>query len=220
MAGAPGNVREILSRYDDERRQLAGVLHDDVTDGLAALISHLDLIEQSDPMIAARTRALLEESRAIARRCFEDVRRVVDALAPRIAAEIGLPLAVQCAAGSFAERTGVHVRVKSAEAVRLAGNIEVAVLRLIDEWLEDVAAGPRHDEPSIALAVTGRSLTVAIEPVLAETARTWRSRLQLQFGRTIRQHTEALGDVARAPEDREPMVRVLITAAVVPPDRP
>jgi signal transduction histidine kinase len=207
-APSPG-VRELLGRQDDERRHLAGVLHDTVTDGLASLISHLDLIERTEPRLGARMRALVEDSRAIARQCFDDVRRVAERLAPPLVADVGLPLAVRCFVSAFVERRGIEVRVDEMPAGRrLAPAAEVAVFRLVEEWLDSLADTPPSRSASIAMKAAGGAMDVAFEPVRADLAQTWRARLRLQFGRAIKHSASPL-------DDRETAVRFAIKATLV-----
>ena len=196
-------VRELLRQQDDERRQLAGVLHDTVTDGLAALISLLDLSERTEPRLVSSTRALLEDSRAIARRCFDEVRRVAERLAPPLIADVGLPLAIRCVVSAFAERTGIHVHADEIPAVPLEGAVEVAVFRLVEEWLASLAGAPPSRAPSIAMKRADTAIEVALEPVRADLAQVWHTRLRLQFGRAVKHSTAAL-------DDRESMVRFAV----------
>ena len=205
-APSPG-VRALLGRHDEDRRHLAGVLHDTVTDGLASLISHLDLIERTEPRLVSRTRALLEDSRAIARQCFDDVRRVADQLAPPLVADVGLPLAIRSVVSSFTERTGIAVRVDESPAVRLSGAVEVAVFHLVEEWLDSLADATPSRIPSITMTAAGGLLEVAFEPVRASLAQAWRARLRLQFGRAIRHSASAVGD-------RESIVRFVVKATL------
>ena len=204
---SPG-VRDLLGRNDEERRHLAGVLHDTVTDGLASLISHLDLIERTEPRLVPRTRALLEDSRAIARQCFDDVRRVAERLAPPLVADVGVPLAVRCAVSAFADRTGIKVHADEIPAARLEAAVEVAVFRVVEEWLASLGDVTSALAPSITMSVAGRTMELAFEPVPGDLARAWRARLRLQFGRAIKHSVFAL-------DDRESIVRFVVKAGTL-----
>ena len=112
-------ARQLLYAHEEERRRLSLALHDSMTQSLAALATNVDLIERSASVLSPRTRAIVAETRFIARQCFQQVRRLTDHLYPPLVAEVGLPLALRCTVASFAERTGVRIACQSEDCPRL-----------------------------------------------------------------------------------------------------
>jgi signal transduction histidine kinase len=68
----------------EERYRLALGLHDSTVQSLAALATNLDLVRLRAAGLDPRARRILDESRQLARRCFDEVRALVDALDPRL----------------------------------------------------------------------------------------------------------------------------------------
>jgi len=76
----------------DERHRLALELHDSTAQALAALATALDLIDQrAGPSLDPRVRGMLDESRQLARQCFDDVLRLIDTVAPHLVDRIDPP---------------------------------------------------------------------------------------------------------------------------------
>jgi signal transduction histidine kinase len=153
-------ARQLLYAHEDERRRLSLALHDSMTQSLAALATNVDLIERSASALNPRTRAIVAETRFIARQCFQQVRRLTDHLYPPLVAEVGLPLALRCTVANFAERTGVRIACQSEDCPRLPLEIEIALFRVVEDCLSTL-----HQ-----LARGNASVTL------------WRRRFTLQFG--------------------------------------
>src|SRR5215813_9993045 len=156
-------ARQLLYAHEEERRRLSLALHDSMTQSLAALATNVDLIEQSASVLSPRTRAIVAETRFIARQCFQQVRRLTDHLYPPLVAEVGLPLALRCTVANFAERTGVRIACQS------------------DDCLSTLHQLTRGDA-SVSLAIKHGAVELAIHPVMIETVALWRRRFALQFG--------------------------------------
>jgi signal transduction histidine kinase len=76
---------------NDERQRLAVALHQSTAQALVALAVNLDLVQQHAAGLDPRARRMLEESRALATQCFDEVLGLVDALYPALVDEVGLP---------------------------------------------------------------------------------------------------------------------------------
>ncbi len=133
-------ARRLLHAHEEERRRLSLALHDSMTQSLAALATNVDLIERSASVLSPRTRAIVAETRFIARQCFQQVRRLTDNLYPPLVAEVGLPLALRCTVANFAERTGVRIACQTDDCPRLPLEIEIALFRVVEDCLSTVSS--------------------------------------------------------------------------------
>src|SRR5262245_50669809 len=81
---------------DEERRRLAFELHNSTAQALAALAMNLDLVATRAGALDPRARSVLDDSRTIARQCFEEVLSAAGTLSPWTLEEVGMPLALEC----------------------------------------------------------------------------------------------------------------------------
>jgi hypothetical protein len=178
---ARDEARQLLYAHEEERRRLSLALHDSMTQSLAALATNVDLIERSASVLSPRTRAVVAETRFIARQCFQQVRRLTDHLYPPLVAEVGLPLALRCTVANFAERTGLRIACQSDDCPRLPLEIEIALFRVVEDCLSTLHQLARGNA-SVSLAIKHGAVELAIYPVLLDTVALWRRRFALQFG--------------------------------------
>jgi len=143
-------LRRAVDASDDERRRIAGTLHDGVVQELAA---------SSFALAGCLERAQREESPDLARQLRQTVATVrgsiaglrsllVDIYPPSLASS-GLPVALEDLAGPLRARgVDVHVDLPAADSRRLAADTERLVYRLVHECLANVA---KHAEASTVL---------------------------------------------------------------------
>jgi two-component system sensor histidine kinase UhpB len=140
-----------LAAQEEERRRLALELHDEVGQSLTALM--LDSARAADrapPPLAAELREIQESTRELSDR----VRDIVRGLRPEALDDLGLRSALLALSGDFAHRSGLKVmRRISRELPPLAPEVELAVYRVAQEGLTNVA---RHAEASeVAISLRG-----------------------------------------------------------------
>lgn len=211
-------ARRMLYAHEEERRRLSLALHDSMTQSLAALATNIDLIERSAAALSPRTRAVVAETRFIARQCFQQVRRLTDHLYPPLVAEVGLPLALRCTVASFAERTGVRIACQSDDCPRLPIEIEIALFRVVEDCLSRLHQLPSSNA-SVSLAIKHGAVELAIHPVMLDTVALWRRRFALQFGVVADVSVAKLPSPDRSPGPGEPGVGLVLTVPAVVVER-
>lgn len=211
---ARDEARQLLYAHEEERRRLSLALHDSMTQSLAALATNVDLIERSASVLSPRTRAIVAETRFIARQCFQQVRRLTDHLYPPLVAEVGLPLALRCTVASFSERTGVRVACQSDDCPRLPLEIEIALFHVVEDCLSTLHQLARGNA-SVSLAIKHGVVELAINPVLIETVALWRRRFSLQFGGVADVRVARLPPPDRFSGPGEPGVGLVLTVPAV-----
>jgi signal transduction histidine kinase len=209
-------ARRLLRVDEEERRRLSLALHRNVTQSLAALSTNLDLIEQQATLVGSRTRGLLLTSRQIVRDCFRQIRLLTDQLSPPLVAELGLELAVRCVVASFTERTGITVACDVDDCPRLPDDVELTLLRVIEDCLENL--DPLVQMSSIALAAVKDTVELRVRPVRAAVAARWQHRVFLQFGTAVdvRMLTLPAHEAGGSPSAR---VGLIVTTTRIPPSR-
>jgi Histidine kinase len=211
-------ARQLVYAHEEERRRLSLALHDSMTQSLAALATNVDLLERSASVLSPRTRALVAETRFIARQCFQQVRRLTDHLYPPLVAEVGLPLALRCTVANFAERTGVRIACQSEDCPRLPLEIEIALFRVVEDCLSTLHQ-LAHAHASVSLAIKHGAVELAIHPVMLETVSLWRRRFALQFGGVADVHVAKLPAPERPSGPSELGVGLVVTVPAVVVER-
>jgi two-component system, NarL family, sensor histidine kinase UhpB len=132
-----------VDQQENERRQLANELHDEVGQGLTALLLQLKIALPDAP---EPIREQLLEARRIARTNLDEVRRIVRQLRPTMLDDLGLPYALHSLADAAEEQGDVLIdrRIDSTIS-RLPDGVELAVYRIGQEALTNAL---RHADAS------------------------------------------------------------------------
>jgi two-component system sensor histidine kinase UhpB len=142
--------RRVLAAQEAERVGIARDLHDEVGQVLTGVLLQLNSIAEAAP----EHRAELDQAREAMRRALDEVRRISSELRPEMLEHLGLVSALTELSGSFARVSGVRVeREFPASLPKLAPEVELAVYRIAQESLTNVA---RHAQAS--------RVTIALEP--------------------------------------------------------
>ncbi len=120
---------------EDERRRLAGEIHDGISQRIVSLFFHLSAAADAipgSPQVAAEEVALAQE---LATAALDEARSAIAGLRPPILDDLGLAASLESLAHSFPQ---LDVQV-SATARRLAEHVETAVFRTAQEALQNAA---------------------------------------------------------------------------------
>jgi signal transduction histidine kinase len=153
----------LVDAQEQERRALARELHDEVGQALTALKMEVGVALRaagSDPLI----RKPLEEARAIADNTLHGVRDLSQLLHPAVLDDFGLPEAIAAYARSFSKRTAIRVEVTlEGLETRLPAGVEVAVYRIMQEALTNVARHSQANWSRIAVTRMSERLQLVID---------------------------------------------------------
>ena len=147
-----GELRRVSSHLirmqDEEHRRIARELHDGLGQELAALKMTLAQIPKHNS-IEAKDKAANEASE-IAARAIQQVRSMSHLLHPPLLDEVGLLPAIRWYLDGLTKRSGIATsfEVEPADFPRLAGDLETAIFRAIQEALTNVF---RHSGASKAI---------------------------------------------------------------------
>ncbi|WP_377268891.1 sensor histidine kinase [Peterkaempfera sp. SMS 1(5)a] len=139
----------------DERRRMAGEIHDTLAQGLIGILTQLEAADRSTDR-PGQHRHHLDLARRLARDSLAEARRSVQALRPGPLADAPhLPQAVTDLAHGWSETSGVPVRVEvTGEPVPLPPGLEVALFRAAQEALANVAKHARASRAGVTLSYT------------------------------------------------------------------
>jgi signal transduction histidine kinase len=128
----------LLTVQEHERKRISRELHDETGQALMVIRLYLGMLESSLTGRTARNR--IRETVVVVDRTIEGLRRIIAKLSPLVLQELGLVAAIRKEAKDLAKSTGVKARVVIDDSVgRLAGDIEAAIYRVVQEALHNVA---------------------------------------------------------------------------------
>ena len=129
--------RQALAAQEAERKRIASELHDEVGQSMTGVLL---LLEQVAGEVPADRSEVFAEAQEAARRSLDEVRRIAQELRPEMLEHLGLVSALKSLATSFTDHTGLELEWDFArELPRLAGDAELAVYRVAQESLTNVA---------------------------------------------------------------------------------
>ena len=139
---------KLLQTQDDERRRLAGDLHDSAGQMLVALKMNLFPLQQELANKNPELGKVATSSIELVDDLSKELRTMSHLLHPPLLDEAGLPSALRWYVEGFAERSGVDVRLElDPKLRRLSQESETALFRIVQECLTNIH---RHSGSAIA----------------------------------------------------------------------
>lgn len=133
----------------DERARLARELHDTVAQGLVAVVTQLEAINDTDVQ-SAGVRQRVDRAKALARQSLGEARRAVNALQPPALDDRGLPDALQGLVGDWADLNAVRAQLRTSGDAR-ATDHDAVLVRVCQEALSNVAWHAGADRVAVTL---------------------------------------------------------------------
>ncbi|OKY75969.1 MAG: hypothetical protein BM485_06445 [Desulfobulbaceae bacterium DB1] len=155
--------RRLVEMEEDNRKQIARELHDKLGQQLTALNINLSILEKSgllapDSSLATR----LSDSITLLEEMTGQVRDIMAELRPPILDDYGLGAALRWYGELFSRRTGIDVKVFVQDLPRFPIVMEMALFRVAQESLTNVAKYSEAKEVEIHCHVAGKILLLEI----------------------------------------------------------
>ncbi|MEV1009388.1 sensor histidine kinase [Streptomyces sp. NPDC049881] len=146
---------------DEERRRLAAEIHDTIAQGLAGIVTQLEVVLVGGDPAAARVH--VERAQALARESLGEARRTVHALGPRALEHDALHEALGKTVAEWSERTGVRAEFTATGTVEpLHDEIEATFLRIVQEALANAARHAGADRVGVTLSYMEDEVTLDV----------------------------------------------------------
>ena len=154
----------LLSAREEERKQVAREIHDELGQLSTAIKMDLRWIEKRLAQSPEAVRDKIHGTVGLADQTIEIVHRISSDLRPGPLDDLGLASAVEWATSDFTRRTGIRAeaQVEISES-RIGGNAATALFRIIQESLTNVARHARAQHVSVVLQESGELLQAAID---------------------------------------------------------
>ena len=138
-----------LAAQEAERQRIARELHDEVGQGLTAVLLGVRRAIDQGPQETAEELLVAQEA---GRSSLAEIRRLVRRLRPEVLEDLGLVSAVGALAADFTLHTGVDVgRVLTRELPALSAEAELVIYRVAQEALTNAARHSGADTVELAL---------------------------------------------------------------------
>jgi signal transduction histidine kinase len=153
--------RRLVAVQESERRALARELHDEI----GQILTALNLVINIDTDLPSRQiRKRLNEARAIINDLMQRVRNLSLDLRPTMLDDMGLISALQWHFERYTEQTGIRVFFRHSQIERrFQADIEIAIYRVVQEALTNVARHAHTDKVEVRLLADKECIMVRID---------------------------------------------------------
>ena len=151
-----------LNATEEERKRISRELHDGIAQTMAALLVRLRVARTATDAVARD--ALLERLGADISAVTEEIRHIAQNLRPPALDMLGLAPAIESYARTLAETSDltIHTDISPIEGL-LTPDAELALYRIMQEALSNVARHAGARTAHIRLHVSGRNVVAAVE---------------------------------------------------------
>lgn len=150
---------QVVAAQEDERKRISRELHDDTAQVLTAQLLRLKAIEATggvDPVVLAQMIEFTAQA-------LEGVRHMAYELRPPSLDDLGLAASLEGLAAQYRQRFGLIVRfVAERSRRRLPPDVELAVYRVVQEALTNVAKHARTESATMRLCVEDQALIASV----------------------------------------------------------
>jgi two-component system sensor histidine kinase UhpB len=154
-------IGAITAAQEDERRRMARELHDDTIQALIALKQRVQLAQMAMRNVPEANS--LNELVSLTEQTIEDLRRVTRALRPIYLEDLGLVTALEMLAHETSQTAGIPVEFqRQGMEKRLNPNVELALYRMAQEALNNVARHAQAAHACLRLSFTGQEAIMQI----------------------------------------------------------
>ena len=155
-------LQKVIGAQEEERKRISRELHDQTGQTLTSLMMGLKCLEENCP---SGNRCHLDELRNNVRQTVDNLHRLSLELRPTLLDDMGLAAAIGRYVQQWRElhRMDVEMHLRWDCPDRLAHEVEVAVYRIVQEALTNVAKHANAAHVSVVLACEDNRLSVVVE---------------------------------------------------------
>jgi PAS domain S-box-containing protein len=156
-------THRVVQAQEAERGRVALELHDHITQLLCAVLVRSQTLADQLPAHEGKLKREALKLRELLGQTAEEVERISRNLRPGVLEQLGLVAVLRAAGLEFAKQNGISVKlVCVALAVRLPGDIELTLYRILQEALENVALHARARHVKVNLSTRGDLVQLVI----------------------------------------------------------
>jgi len=158
-------MRRLVSVQEAERRRFSADLHDLVGQSLSVLGMGLETIRALLPgVLPHKAQSTIDHMGNLLKETMGSVREVMSDLRPPLLDDYGLHAAIEWHASQLQARTGLQVVVEGGNiGERPAPDVELALFRIAQEALTNIAKHAAASRARVELGRSGARLTMVVE---------------------------------------------------------
>ncbi|SMF92052.1 Signal transduction histidine kinase [Paenibacillus uliginis N3/975] len=155
-------ILKLLSAQEDEKKRISRELHDETSQALASLMVTMRIL--SNEAKDAEQQELLNTSRDTAASILREIRDLAVELRPPILDDMGLVPAIKKFVKKYEEKYHIEVELftPDEEDIGIEGHIAVAMYRILQEGMTNVAKHSAATQISINMEILKQSVTLII----------------------------------------------------------
>jgi two-component system sensor histidine kinase UhpB len=156
--------RRAIHAQEEERKRIAGWLHDDTGQTLVTLILKLERLENSLAEDAAPIRSRLAESRQLAASALDSLRKVITGLRPSILDDLGLIPAIRWYGRTNLEEAGIRFHFQLPEdPAGLPPEISITLFRVAQESINNIVRHSKAHNATLTLQIDPDRICLRVE---------------------------------------------------------
>jgi signal transduction histidine kinase len=155
-------LERTISAQEEERRRIARELHDEAGQLLTALLVGLRTVEDARELADVKVQG--NRLREIAAQAIDEVGRLARGLHPTVLDDHGLGVALSRYAAEYAKthKIAVHLAPDELDFTNLSSAIQIALYRILQEALTNVARHSQAKTVSIRFTLSGAAVKVTV----------------------------------------------------------
>jgi signal transduction histidine kinase len=155
--------KRVLHAQEEERKRISRELHDEVGQALTAVSTNLVMLQRNGAANTPASKLRIADAQNLLAQAMNTVHTFARELRPAMLDELGLVPALRSYLKCFADRTGLRVRFSpSAQAEKLDEEQKIAVFRITQESLTNVAKHARATQVVVTLSHFQRGLRMRV----------------------------------------------------------
>ncbi len=153
---------KIITTQEEERQRIARELHDEVGQSITSLMIGFRLLETQEP---EKMRLGIAELKRLSANTLDEVRHLALELRPSSIDDLGLIAALQQYTREYTDKFGVSADFQASgfEGKRLRPEEEIALYRIIQEALTNVAKHAQATKVSVLMSIRNSSIVAIVE---------------------------------------------------------
>jgi len=153
---------KIITTQEEERKRIARELHDEVGQSITSLMIGFKVLETQDPEKMSQG---IDQLKKLSAQTLEDVRHLALELRPSSLDDLGLIAALRQYTREYKEKTGVNAEFQTSgfEGKRLQPEVEIALYRIVQEALTNVARHAEAKKVSVLMGIRNSSIVAIVE---------------------------------------------------------
>jgi signal transduction histidine kinase len=156
-------TRQLLTARDEEQRRIAGELHENMAQLVAALSVYFGVMHQEKASLNPRLARAVASSRSVSDSLLSEIRKLSRLLHPPTLDDMGIATALKEYVDQI-NRKGTRVQLEvSRDLGRFNRELEITVYRIVEEALENVRHNSTVAATTVRLMRSSSSLLLEIE---------------------------------------------------------